>query len=149
MIARPLSVHHVLESNRQLAELLQRAREIRRSTEQVRRQLPPDLAGHVTAAQFEEGRLVLLTDSPVWASRLRFAEPGLRASLNHVGEIKVKVLPSGGMIRTRKRSRPGVRTLSAQSAEQIRAIAAAVSDPQLTRALLKLAAHGDENNQYD
>ena len=146
MTARPLPVSLVLESNEQFAKLLQRARENRRSTERVRQRLPADLAGHLSAALFEEGRLVLLTTSPVWASRLRFAEPGLRASLNHVGEIRVKVLPSSGTAPPPKHNRPGARTLSAHSAEQIRAIAAAVSDPQLSQALLHLASHGEEND---
>ena len=145
MTARPLSVRRVLESNEQFASLLQRVRENRRSTERVRRLLPADLAGHVTTALFEEGRLVLLTTSPVWASRLRFAEPGLRASLNHVGEIRVKVLPLSGTARPPMRNRRRASALSAHNAEQIRAIAAAVSDPQLSQALLHLASHGEDD----
>jgi hypothetical protein len=145
MTARPLSVRRVLESNEQFASLLQRVRENRRSTEQVQRLLPADLAGHVTAALFEEGRLVLLTTSPVWASRLRFAEPGLRASLNHIGEIRVKVLPLSGTARPPMRNRRRASALSAHSAEQIRAIAAVVSDPQLSQALLQLASHGEKD----
>ena len=146
MTSRPLSVRRVLESNEQFTRLLQRARENQHNTERVQRLLPTDLARHLSAALFKEDRLVLLTTSPVWASRLRFAEPGLRASLNHVGEIRVKVLPMSGTARPPMHDRPGVRTLSARSAEQIRTIAAAVSDPQLSQALLHLATHNEEED---
>ena len=145
MTARPVLAHRVLESNEQFARLLQRVRENRRSTERVRRLLPADLAGHVTAALFEEGRLVLLTTSPVWASRLRFAEPGLRASLDHAGEIRVKILPLSGTARPPMQNRRRASALSAHSAEQIRTVAAAVSDPQLSQALLHLASHGEKD----
>ncbi len=122
MTARPLPVRRVLESNEQFAKLLQRVRENSRNAERVRRLLPTYLAGNLSAALFKEGRLVLLTTSPVWASRLRFAVPGLRASLNHVGEIRVKVLPPSGTARPPMHDRPRARTLSAHSAEQIRVV---------------------------
>ena len=141
MSSRPQPLQRILESNPQMAELVQQARENRRSTEQVRRQLPAELARHVSGAQFEQGRLVLLTHSPVWASRLRYAEPGLRAALNHAGEIRVKVLPSGGAAPPRRRQRTRSAALSAKSAAQIRAIAATIEDPQLNQALLRLAGH--------
>lgn len=146
MTTHPQPVSRILESDEQFAKLLQRVRENRRNTERVRRLLPADLAGHLSAALFQEGRLVLLTHSPVWASRLRFAEPGLRASLNHTGAIRVKVLPSSGTAPPARHDRRGARTLSSRIAEQIRAIAATVSDAELSRALLHLATHGEENS---
>ncbi len=145
MSSRPQPVRLILESNEGFAKLLQRVRENRRNAERVRRLLPPDLAGHLSAALFEESRLVLLTTSPVWASRLRFAAPGLRTSLNLAGQIRVKVLPTSGTARAPLHDRPSARTLSAHSAEQIRTIAAAVSDSQLSQALLNLASHGEED----
>ena len=145
MSARPLSVDRVLESNRQLAELLQRAQEHRSNSERVRRHLPADLAAHVSGALLEEGRLVLLTDSPVWASRLRFVEPRLRAELGHSSEIRVKVLPSGSRGRAAKKTPPKARSLSSRSAEQLRIMANAISDPQLSQALRRLAAHSQKD----
>ena len=143
MSTRPLSVHRVLGSNRQLAELLEQAKEHRNNHERIRRHLPANLAAHVSGALFEDGRLVLLTDSPVWASRLRFIEPRLRTELGHDAEIRVKVLPSGGRGRKAKKRPRKARSLSSRSAEQIRIMADAISDQQLSQALRRLASHSD------
>jgi hypothetical protein len=50
-------------------------------TEEIRRQLPPDLAGGVDACNLRpDGTLVVTATSPDWAARLRFEAEGMLAS---------------------------------------------------------------------
>lgn len=142
MSSRPAPLRSFLESNRQLGNLLSQAQENQRSTEYVRNLLPSDLASHLIAALRKGDRLLLFTASSVWANRLRFAVPTLRATLDaSIRDIRIRIVPEGGIARTRERSSLQVRFLSPQSAEQIRNIAAAISDPQLSEALQRLASH--------
>jgi hypothetical protein len=63
---------------------------------QIRQCLPPELAAHCVNAQLHESRLTLHTDSPVWATRLRYLAAQLISVLKHghpgLREIKVKLL---------------------------------------------------------
>jgi len=146
MTAHPLPLRRILNSNQQLARLLQQAEENRRNLEWIRGALPADLATHLREASVENGTLVLLTASPVWASRLRYAGPKLKAALNFDGEIRVKVLPSGSAAPppNRKPKRPRAEALSTENAKRIRTMAAAINDPGLSGALTRLAALGSE-----
>jgi hypothetical protein len=71
---------------------------------EVRRLLPDDLAEHCLAARLRERQLILHTDSPVWATRLRFFATNLISLLqpdySTVTEIRIKPLI--------KRSEPAV-----------------------------------------
>ena len=142
MTSRPVALRSFLEANRQFGNLLQRVRESQRTIHQVRKILPIDLRPHLSAALRDGDRLVLFADSPVWASRLRFAVPVLRVSLEPVRHIRIRVAPSGGSS-SRIRMEPGPRfgAMSPQNAAQIRTIAATVSDPELSGALRRLASH--------
>ena len=142
MTSRPVPLRSFLESNRQFGNLLSQVRASQRTTEYVRHLLPTELASHLTAALRERDRLVLFAASPVWASRLRFAVPALRASLDApVRNINIRIAPEGGIAPTRERRSSQVRFLSQQSADQIRNIATAIADPQLSQALRRLASH--------
>lgn len=63
---------------------------------QVRQSLPRELAAHCVNAQLHDSRLTLHTDSPVWATRLRYLSAQLISVLKHahpgLREIKVKLL---------------------------------------------------------
>ena len=142
MSSRPTPLRCFLESNRQFGDLLSQVRASQRTTEYVQRLLPANLASHLTAALRKGDRLVLFTASSVWASRLRFAVPALRASLDaSIRDVRIRIVPEAGIARTQERNDFQVRFLSPQSADQIRNIAAAVTDPQLSKALRQLASH--------
>jgi len=66
----------------------------------VRRELPEDLAGHVTGAVEQSGQLVIFAESAAWGVRLRYAAPALlgamgAAQVNLTG-VRVRVVPRGG-----------------------------------------------------
>ncbi len=64
----------------------------------VRRELPQELAAHVTGVTEQSGELVISAESAVWGVRLRYAVPQL---LNVIGRQQVKI--SGVRIRVAPR----------------------------------------------
>jgi len=141
MSSRPVSIRKFLEAEGPLARWLQKARGQQRLLQQVRRLLPDDLAGRCMAAVRDADRLVLFAPSPVWANRLRFAAPAALSALPGVREIRVRVMPPGPVSAPVRPLEAHPRRLSPDSAEAISAAADAVSDPGLSEALQRLAAH--------
>jgi hypothetical protein len=82
-----------------LAKLLHRAEKIAGLTGLVRDALPEPVAAHVVAASLRDGCLTVLADSPVWAARLRYVDPGLGKRLEEFGvtaeRIKIRVRAPG------------------------------------------------------
>jgi hypothetical protein len=66
----------------------------------VRRELPEDLADHVTGVAEQAGELVIFADSAVWGVRLRFAAPQLLAAIGaaqmKIAGVRVRVVPRTG-----------------------------------------------------
>jgi hypothetical protein len=65
----------------------------------VQRELPAELASHVTGVTEQAGELVIFAESAVWGVRLRYAAPQLlevilRQQANISG-VKVRVMPRG------------------------------------------------------
>jgi hypothetical protein len=86
--------------------------------------------------------LLLQTDSPVWATRLRYQTPKLLETLRNTPEwgsiqhIRIQVRPAAHP----PRSRPSRRiNLSHQNATLLRTTAESLTDPRLKSALLRLA----------
>ncbi|KRT54562.1 Protein of unknown function (DUF721) [endosymbiont of Ridgeia piscesae] len=108
--------------------------------------LPPPLDQHCLGAIPGKGTLTLLTDSPVWSSRLRFLTDALLRRLRNdgvaFGRIIVKVVstqsPDAVAQHPPRRAR-----LSHMSAELLRDTAEHTSDEKLKQALLRLSSHAD------
>ena len=64
-----------------VAELVTHARQLGHLSSIVQAMLEPSLANHCQLAHFDGSRMVLVTDSPAWASRLRFSSNTLLAQL--------------------------------------------------------------------
>jgi hypothetical protein len=65
----------------------------------VKRELPEELAVHVTGVTEQSGELVIFAESAAWGVRLRYAAPQLLSAMssqsaNIVG-VKVRVVPRG------------------------------------------------------
>lgn len=105
---------------------------------------PPEAAGHVRVAACDNGYLLLIVDSGVWATRLRYQHEAISRILAQrlrigVTDIQVRVRPTAyqpqaGYSATRAIS-PGNRRLLAESARHI-------DDPKLAAALSRLATSG-------
>jgi hypothetical protein len=65
----------------------------------VQRELPADLAAHVTGAVEQAGALVIFAESAAWGVRLRYAAPQLLSAMGaaplNISEVKVRVVPRG------------------------------------------------------
>ncbi len=84
-----------------LAGLVERARAMETLTAAVRAALPEEARAHlVSAAQREDGTLVLVTESSAWAARLRFSSDEARAAARRYGvaaeSVSVLVRPRHG-----------------------------------------------------
>jgi hypothetical protein len=136
-----LHVSRFLRRNQVAGRLLDGLERDIRLQRRVRRALEVDLRPHCLHATLEAGRLTLVSDSPVWASRLRFAAPGLLAALEGDGpavqEVRVRVAPPAAVPSVPAR-RPAV-TLSPRAVAHLLVAAEAMDDPDLAAALRRLA----------
>ena len=96
MARSPKSVRHLLKDKPTLKLLELEISAQKALLAKVRRLLPDDLATHCAAAQLHGPQLVLHTDSPVWATRLRYLAPQvlslLRSDFPSLSEVKIRVL---------------------------------------------------------
>src|SRR5580698_2175229 len=65
----------------------------------VQRELPQELAGHVTGVAEQSGELVIFAESAAWGVRLRYAAPQLLAAMGaaqmNISGVRVRVVPRG------------------------------------------------------
>ena len=130
------------ETQGALLALIDRRRQLLQA---IRAHLPPPLDAHCLYAALEEGKLTLVTDSPAWASRLRFQTLELTAELSSTqGEIeacRVRVQPLAVARRALDVERPRAR-ISPATVSLLRQAAEAQGDTELGRALCRLAQAG-------
>lgn len=79
-----------------LSELAQRAAKMDQLAQTIRAELPNPLGEHVIAANLRDETVVVVTDAPVWASRIRFYSQEIMARINQdtsdqVANLAVKV----------------------------------------------------------
>ena len=77
MARSPKSVRHLLKDKPALKLLELEISAQKALLEQVHKLLPADISRHCVAAQKRGQQLILHTDSPVWATRLRYQAPQL------------------------------------------------------------------------
>jgi hypothetical protein len=123
-------------------KLFERARQLAGLTRILRACLPENCRSHVAVAGIRDNQLILMTDSPVWVSRLRMYSQDMLAMLQqHSGlslsQIRIKQSPPGSIAKPEpvKKSRH----LSEHSSAMIAQTAQGITDPDLQQALLNLA----------
>ena len=144
----PISIGSYLRTrqSRQLTGLLQHAEWLSYMTRQVRKHLPPEFADRYQVTDLNSNCLVLLTNSPVWAARLRYACTDLRQRLAAADVLQVnriKVLVSPASCSEPRRKHQARRRLSAENACLLRQTAQALTDRKLAAALRRLADRGE------
>lgn len=102
--------------------------------------MPPPLCEHVGFVGLRNDRVLLLVESPAWATRVRMEQARILAAVHSLGlaasSVTAKVAPlliSSGDFTT-------ARPLSPRTAQAIRAAASAIADPDLRALFLELAA---------
>jgi len=139
MARSPKSVRHLLKDKPTLRRLELEVSAQKALLEKVRQLLPEDLASHCIAAQRRDQQLILHTDSPVWATRLRYIAPQLTSLLKSgdpsLRGIKVKLVLTRS---PRHRKLPSARH-SDFAAAIIHDSAVDTKQPQLREALKRLS----------
>ncbi|MEK7323365.1 MAG: DUF721 domain-containing protein [Pseudomonadota bacterium] len=128
----------------QLSPLLTQVRLLHRLTGVLRGVMGSPLAEHCQAANLDGATLVISTDSPVWAAKLRYQLTTLltqlqaRGDLPPIEQLRIRVLPANQV-----RPAPAARRLaiSSEAAAVISHVAENTTDPQLQAALRRLARH--------
>lgn len=128
------------------AHILQRVGLLRALDEALRDCLPAECSAHCRATGLADGTLYLVADSPVWRARLHFYSNRIIRHFNRLGKFslaRVKIRVAHGLEPPRVEREPGpARTLPAASARALRSLADEAGDPELARALRRLARHG-------
>jgi hypothetical protein len=126
-----------------VADLASRARELDHLSRQIVPLLPAPLRNHVRHAGLRNDRVLLLVESPAWATRVRMDQSLILAAVRSLGlaatSVTAKVMPlpaSNGDSAT-------VQPPSPRTAQRIRAAAMAISDPDLRALFLEMAAAAD------
>lgn len=107
----------------------------------------PELSRHCRIQNLRDDSLILQTDAPIWANRLRFALPALleqlraQPELQQLRDIQVRVVPNEAP-RAKSRARAH---LSTTAAALLRHAAEGTADPALREALRRLADNGKKD----
>jgi hypothetical protein len=140
------SVRKILGERSSLSSLERRLTGYEQLCLKVKAALPPPLDQQLKATVLQSGVLSLFTASPVWASRMRYAAPRLTEQLKKEGliveRVRTRILPN--QITRKRRYNSSTLSLSRDNREILRRTAAAISDPELSGALLKLSRHGND-----
>ena len=128
--------------------LLAQTRELDRLNMLLRSSLPPECDGHYQVAGIRDKTVIIVTDSPVWTTRLRQLGPqilqnlpdNITAGIQHV-RISTRMGPTVSDYKT-----PLVKhDLSSKSASHITQCASYINDEKLKGALLHIARHADKD----
>jgi hypothetical protein len=150
MSEKAFHINNFLRRNQAAAVLLDGVERDIRLLTAAQRVLAAELRPHCLHATLDGGRLWLLTDGPVWASRMRFAVPDLLVGLCAQGvaatEARVRIAPAEGL-GARMDGARAVPRLSQATVWHLQVAAEAIDDADLAAALLRLAGHGLASGQ--
>ena len=128
--------------------ILAQAKKLERLTMLLRNGLPPECDGHYQAATIHDGTFVIVTDSPVWTTRLRQLGPQILQLLENKTPEKIqhiRVITRHGP--TVSNHKPAVikRELSQQASRHIAQTAEYINDKSLKDALIKISKRGKKD----
>jgi hypothetical protein len=128
--------------------LLARSKRYEKLTLLLRQHLPPECDSHYSVTGIQQQELVIMADSPVWATRLRQLAPQIveiaRQQLTQLQHVQIKThfkTTTGPSTTSPARTTAPKRHLSQSACQQITSAASGITDEGLKNALLKLARH--------
>jgi hypothetical protein len=130
--------------------LIERAQRLQALTEVLRAGVDPVLAGHITLVNLRDDSAIIAADTPAWLATIRYLQPTflqlLRAQPGLAGlrQIQFKVQPASGPEPTDPAAHRAA--LSASGARILEGAAAGIQDPDLARALRRLATRARDNS---
>jgi hypothetical protein len=131
-----------LTDTKTLKTIINRAHYLNELTQKVRHYLAEELAAHCQVANYQAGKLVLIVDSSVWASRLRFSIPQLCKSLQTLAlfeQLKTIEYTIKSLYEPIAKPAQKKLNLSMANSTLLTTTAEGISDTKLQQALLRLA----------
>ncbi len=126
--------------------LLLQARRLQKLTHVLHQTLPPECIGHFHVARLRQDSLHIITDSPVWTTRLRQLASQIIDTVQQNCSQRILHVQISSRIRyqpVKPPSRPKIkRQLSQKASEQILQSASCIEDDELRHALTRLARRG-------
>ena len=126
--------------------LISKAHQLEQLTLILNSELPPETCGHYHVTGLDKSTLVIITDSPVWTTRLRQLGPSIIQIVTDQTGIDlqhVRIISRHGSIKAPYQADQTVnRVLSEKSAHQVAQTAEYIKDKELKEALLKLSKRG-------
>jgi hypothetical protein len=125
--------------------VLRKVEQLRQINQLLTQYLDPVLLAHCQACSYELGELILLADSPAWATHIRYLAPDLRAwlckqpTLHKLEQITCKVAPAKAQSAAVAKPPTEPRVLSTSLKTLLSGTATEISNPKLRAALLRLA----------
>lgn len=128
--------------NNGLQSLLERAQHLQMLTQVLRETLNPELAEHVSLANFHDDTAVVTTDTPAWLTQLRYQAPAIlthlkqQPGLQGLRKIQFKIQPpsQAPILPPARRAQ-----LSSYSANVLESAANCTQDSELSDALRRLS----------
>jgi len=138
---KPRRVQQLLAQNDTLKTIYLQTQQQKKLLAEVRKTLPSQMARHCSAATLNGTVLTLLTDSPVWVSKMRFQSPNLLTALRsqHPGIASISVRCEAPLKPGPQNSRRPAARHSDRAAAWVDSSAGDIENPALRSALLRLA----------
>lgn len=137
-------VSDLLSVHSDLAQIREHASDIARLQNKLSQKLEPPLNQHVIVANFDAKTLIIHTDSPIWAAKLRFKIPELLDIVKNLCEIptistiRIKVvIPKDAQ----EGSKLNIQPLSLENADYLQQLATTTDDAALADVMARLAKH--------
>ena len=128
--------------------LVSKSHKLEQLTSILTGELPPETSGHYHVAGIDNSTLIIITDSPVWTTRLRQLGPLIiQALTNKTGKDlqHVRIVSRHGSIKAPHHADLTInRVLSKKSGEQVAQAAEYIEDQELKEALLKLSKRSEK-----
>jgi hypothetical protein len=140
-------IRDIILSNRGVpASLYQRSLHLIKLQESLRHEIGTPLGEHLYLANFSQDTIIIITDSPAWATKLRFKIPGiLEIAKNITGQTSLKTVRiriDPGLICDNSNEKPVA--ISPATSELLRKVAENINDTELQRSLVRLSQNNSK-----
>ena len=129
-------------------KILKKARLLDKLTKLIRACLPIDCQQHINVSSIRDNQLILLSDSPVWASKIRLYSQNIIQMLEEnahirINKVRIKQYQPRRVI---EKPVPKSRHLDNDTANMIKQTADSISDTDLQQALNHLAKNRSKSS---
>ena len=137
------------------------ARKLAKYTQLLHQILPIECRGHVEVANIRNQNLMLITDSPVWTTKLRQLSPQIlqfvrenspntdtssdKSQIIHHVQISTRYNPAGDQQYNKQEQKKPAPTMSQKAAQMLAQSANSINSEKLKASLQRIARNGTHN----